>query len=148
MVKNQNACGNRGQSAYGRNLEDVLNQLYVSSDRTGSCGFTPAVNIVETEDAYELLLELPGVDADAINIQYQENVLTVSGERKAPEDSENRKYHRVEHRYGPFQRTFRLAEIDADGITAGFVNGELAVQAPKLPAVVARKIPVNTGPKS
>jgi HSP20 family protein len=142
----QNGC-TRGTGLFGRNLDEVWNHLFFERERTGSGSFMPRVNVAEADDAWELVFELPGIAADAINIEYQDDVLTVTGERKFDESrAAEKKFHRVEQRFGTFSRSFRLPDVDGEKITAHCVNGELAVRAPKMPAVVARKIPVMARP--
>ena len=80
----QNGC-TRNQGLFARNLDDVWNQLFPQAERTGSSTFMPRVNVAEADDAYELMIELPGISADAINIEYQDGVLSVNGERKFDE---------------------------------------------------------------
>ncbi len=144
----QNGC-TRGTGLFGRNLDEVWNQLFPQLERTGSGVFLPRVNVAEADDAWELMFELPGIAADAINIEYQDDVLTVTGERKFDETrAVEWKFHRVEQRFGTFTRSFRLPDVDGEKITAHCADGELAVRVPKLPAVVARKIPVVARPTS
>lgn len=144
----QNGCA-RGTGMFGRNLDEVWNQLFPQVERTGSSTFMPRVNVAESDDAYELMIELPGIPAEAINIEYQDDVLTVSGERKFDESRAAQwKFHRVEQRFGSFTRSFRLPDVNGEKVSAHFADGVLTVQAPKMPAAVARKIPVAVGAAS
>lgn len=92
--------------------------------------WAPAVDVIETEDAYLLYAELPGVRREDIQLQVRDRRLELSGRRQSL--GENRNFLRMERSYGPFRRTFELgAPVDTDGITAGFDQGILKVHIPK-----------------
>ena len=92
--------------------------------------WAPAVDIIETEDAYLLYAELPGVPREDIQLQVRDRRLELSGRRH--NRGENRNFLRMERSYGPFRRTFELpTPVDQDGITAGFQQGILRVHVPK-----------------
>jgi HSP20 family protein len=93
----------------------------------------PAMDLVEHEDSYVLHADLPGLSEDDVKIEFEENVLTVSGERKT-EKREERKggYVRVERASGVFARSLTLpAGVDAENIKASFANGVLEIRVPK-----------------
>ena len=105
--------------------------------------WAPAVDIVETEKAYEISLEVPAVARDNINVSVKDGVLTVTGERSR-EKLEGEKVHRVERRYGKFVRSFRLPEnIDEEGITARSENGVLHLAVAKQEKAQPRQIEVQ-----
>ena len=92
--------------------------------------WTPAVDVLENEDAYLLFAELPGVRRDDIQLQVRDRRLELSGRRSAL--GENLSFLRLERSYGPFRRTFDLgAPVDVDGIAAAFEAGVLRVHIPK-----------------
>jgi HSP20 family protein len=102
-------------------------------------GFTPQVDLWETKEAYEMELALPGVHKEDLHVEFQEGVLTVSGERKPRENAPAQKYHRVESNYGKFTRSFQLPEqVDASGIDAQFENGVLHISVPKVEEKVVK----------
>lgn len=106
--------------------------------------WAPAVDIIETEDAYLLYAELPGVRREDIQLQVRDRRLELSGRRLNL--GENRNFLRMERSYGPFRRTFELAApVDSEGISAGFQQGILRVHVPKrTPA--ATRVPVQDEP--
>ena len=120
-------------------IQDRINNLFEQAllsseyeDREGGLPGTwaPAVDVLETEDAYLLFAELPGVRREDIQLQIQERRLELSGRRHSL--GENRNFLRMERSYGPFRRTFDLGSpVDVDGITAGFEMGVLKVHIPK-----------------
>jgi len=92
----------------------------------------PAMDLVETADHLVLRGDLPGITEDDINIEIKDNVLTVSGERKAESEEKGEGYHRVERAFGSFSRSLTLPQgIDPERIEAGFDKGVLEVRIPK-----------------
>jgi HSP20 family protein len=95
-------------------------------------GFQPQCDCYRTDDPPELhvLLELPGVDPDAVRIEANGTALVVSGVRKRPHPAGAR-YHQVEIEYGLFERRIELVEdVDADGVTATYDAGMLQIEVP------------------
>ncbi len=108
--------------------------------------WNPAFDI--TEDAGKILLEadLPGLDQQAVDIQVEENVLTVKGERKLSrsKDESGELYRRYERVSGNFERTFRVPPtVDAEKISASMKDGVLTLLLPKKPEALPRQIKIN-----
>jgi HSP20 family protein len=101
----------------------------------GSGGIsTPAVDVVEKENEYQITAELPGLDEKDIEVNIADDVLSIRGEKKEGREEKAKNYHLSERRYGSFQRTFQLPSgIDADKIAAAFQKGVLTVTLPKTP---------------
>jgi HSP20 family protein len=94
--------------------------------------FVPKVDIVENEKGFELLVAVPGMNKDDFKIDLNENILTISGERKFSREKKDNEFHAIETSYGTFLRSFSLPEnVDAAKITAAYVNGILEVTVPK-----------------
>jgi HSP20 family protein len=120
-------------------IQDRINGLFEQAlltseyeDREGGLPGTwaPAVDVLETEDAYLIFAELPGVRRDEIQLQVRDRRLELSGRRQTL--GENRNFLRMERSYGPFRRTFDLgAPVDVDAISAAFEAGVLRVLVPK-----------------
>jgi HSP20 family protein len=120
-------------------IQDRINGLFEQAlltseyeDREGGLPGTwaPAVDVLETEDAYLIFAELPGVRRDDIQLQVRDRRLELSGRRQAM--GENRNFLRMERSYGPFRRTFDLeAPVEVDAISAAFEAGVLRVLIPK-----------------
>jgi HSP20 family protein len=92
----------------------------------------PAMDLAETQDAYVLRADLPGLAPEDVKIELENRVLTLSGERKAEQRSEESGWMRIERAFGAFRRTLTLpAGVDATAITAAFDNGVLTVTVPK-----------------
>jgi len=128
-----------------RNLQksmEMMNRLFSAVERGESpaVDFVPAVNTREADDAYYIEVDLPGVKKEDISIDVNDNVLTISGERKVEEERKDEEFYRVESVYGKFERSFTLPEdVDADKIEAEAKDGVLTVKIPK--AQVVEKAP-------
>ncbi len=117
-------------------LNSVMNSLDEQSMESGISAFTPTVNSRETEDAYFIEIDLPGVKKEDIEIDVKDNVLTVSGERKVKEEMKEENYYKIESRYGKFTRSFTLPKnVNVDKISANSENGVLEIKIPKLEEV-------------
>lgn len=112
-------------------------------------GWTPAVNVVETEGEMTLTAELPGVGPDDVDIELENNVLRIHGEKKVErEEKEEGKVRIYERAYGEFTRSFTLpATVAADKIAAEFENGVLTVHMPKTAEARGRRIKVEAKKK-
>jgi HSP20 family protein len=107
----------------------------------------PAVDVVEKEKAYEISVELPGMDEKDIQVTVANGVLTIKGEKKEEKEEKQKDYYVSERHYGSFARSFRIPEdADAGKIEARFQKGVLAVSLPKTAAAQKpeQKITVKT----
>ncbi|MEY4549685.1 MAG: hypothetical protein RL685_5880 [Pseudomonadota bacterium] len=112
----------------------------------GSQAFTPAVDVVEQDDAYQLRAEIPGIAPNDIDVQVENDVLTLKGERKYDNQVERAGYRRVERSYGSFSRSFVLPKgTNVEAIEARADNGVLTISIPKVQAATARKVEVKGG---
>ena len=92
----------------------------------------PAVDITETDKAYEVTAELPGMDERNIDVKISDGVLTIKGEKKEETEEKKKDYYLSERHFGSFQRSFTVpAGVDSDKIEANFKNGILPVSLPK-----------------
>jgi HSP20 family protein len=136
-------------------LQSEMNQLFSTffGDTTGptngnSRRWVPAMDLVETQDHFVVRADLPGLTEGDISIELEDNVLTISGERKLEEKAEKQGYFRVERSFGRFARTLTLPDgIDADSIDAQFDNGVLEVHIPKPEQRKPRKVAIGVGGK-
>lgn len=128
-----------------RDLEQHLERVFQGVATPGKPGaWVPPVDIYETEDAYVLEADLPGVSKDDIDLQIIEGRVTLRGSRKRPERSEGKGYWRYERADGEFERSFRVqGGVDVDNVEARFENGVLTVSLPKPEAAKPRQIEVK-----
>ena len=113
-------------------LQDLLAlQRRMNRLATGPTGWTPPVDVLETADSYVIMVELPGLSQDDVQLQHHEGRLTISGVRRERE-SPCEQFHRIERGHGGFSRTFHLpAPVEGERITADLRDGVLTVTCPK-----------------
>lgn len=130
-------------------LRDEMNRLFnrtVGDGTSSGSAWTPAVDIFDTDQAIVLRAELPGLTPEDIDIEIDDNVLSLKGERRFQDELEEGRYYRLERAYGHFQRNVALPQgVKADEISASFDNGVLSVRVPKADEVRPRKIAVAAG---
>lgn len=109
--------------------------------------WVPALDVVEKKDAYQVMIELPGVEQSKIDVAFEQNVLTIRGSKsETPQETKDgvRRVYVAERVTGSFERSIRLPEfVDGERIGAEFRNGLLVVTVPKAQAAQARKIEVR-----
>jgi HSP20 family protein len=94
--------------------------------------FVPRVDILEEEKSFEIHVAVPGMIKEDFKIDLNDNILTISGERKNSREKKENNFHSTEIQYGTFSRSFTLPEnVDANGISAKYVNGILELSIPK-----------------
>ena len=95
-------------------------------------GTAPAVDVVESEKAYEIKAEMPGMDEKNIEVKVANGNLTIKGEKLEEKEEEKKGYYLQERKFGSFERCFGIpAGVDTDKIEAAFKNGVLSVTLPK-----------------
>jgi HSP20 family protein len=109
-----------------------------------SVGWTPAANIYEDEDGFEIAFELAGVEPKDVDVRFENGTLTIKGERKLADPEKKENYHRMEIAYGTFTRSFSLpGSVDGEKIKAESKNGVLTVTVPKKPEAKSKTIQVK-----
>jgi HSP20 family protein len=107
-------------------------------------GFVPRLDVVETDEEYQVSAELPGLEEKDFELLFEDGVLTLKGEKRSVREGEAQGLRRAERAYGCFERSVRFGEeIDADGVKAAYRNGVLTVTVPKSPSAQPRTIPVQ-----
>jgi HSP20 family protein len=108
--------------------------------------WVPAMDLVETEDDLVVRADLPGLSEGDVNIELEDNVLTISGERNSSHEERKEGYYRVERASGRFARSLTLPEgVDPDAVRASFDRGVLEVRIPKPEARKPRKVAISVG---
>src|SRR3954453_1427689 len=134
-------------------LQNEMNRLFntvfdapATNGGTTMRRWMPAMDLVETDDHFVLRADLPGLSEEDVNIEVEDRVLTISGERKAEHTESKDGYQRVERAFGRFSRSLTLPEgIDAEAVSASFDKGVLEVQIPKPEERKPRKISIGVG---
>jgi HSP20 family protein len=127
----------------GRLWNEQFNSL--SGDESLNAGsFVPPVDVYEDEHGIELKMEVPGISEKDIDIRLENNVLTVTGERKIEKEEKQENFHRVERRYGTFSRSFTLPNtVDNQHVTASYDKGVLKISLGKRADAKPRQIKVT-----
>jgi HSP20 family protein len=132
-------------------LREAMSQLMEESfvqptAAQGGKNFVPALDLSENAEGYLVEAALPGIKPEDVEITVENNVLTIKGETRQQVDDKQRNFHRVERRFGTFQRTIGLpTTVKADAIQASLTNGVLRLEIPKAEEVKPRKISVHVG---
>jgi len=129
-------------------LQDRVNRLFQETGSrqesltTGS--FVPAVDIYEDDHIIKLKMEVPGIDQKDLDVQVENNTLTVKGERKLEKEEKEENFHRIERRYGSFFRSFALPTTDdTEKVNAEYQNGVLNITLPKRAEAKPKQVKVN-----
>lgn len=129
-----------------RELEQFVGQVAEPQSELKQAQWVPAVDIEETADAYVIHADVPGVPAKDIEINVENGLLEISGERKLEKEVEERGVRRFERVFGKFYRSFRLPETaDVENIKAKTDHGVLTIVVPKKSVAKPRKIAVEEG---
>jgi HSP20 family protein len=95
-------------------------------------GWSPRLDVSETENGLEIVADLPGLEKKDIQVSLEDNLLTIKGEKKEEKESKDKKYHTIERRSGSFYRAVRLPlEVKKDKVEATFKDGVLTLRLPK-----------------
>lgn len=136
-------------------IQNEMNRLFnsffdtptaTSGNGTGLRRWVPAMDLVETTDDFVLKADLPGLSEGDVSIEVEDNVLTISGERKSEHEDRKEGYYRVERAFGRFSRSLTLPEgVDPEAVTANFEHGVLEIHVPKPEAKKPRKVAISVG---
>lgn len=124
---------------------DTLFDRYLGLDGgRGMQLYAPVTDIAETEDAYDVTVELPGLKSDDFHVEIKEGDLWITGEKRDERQHEGRNYRSVERRYGQFRRMISLdSAVDAEKVEAHYKDGVLSIHVPKAEGAKPRRIEVK-----
>lgn len=135
-------------------IQQEMNRLFGSvfdaqaggGDGNDGPRWIPAMDLVEDGEHFVLSADLPGVNEDDVSVELEDNVLSISGERKSRREERREGYYRIERASGKFSRSLTLPDgIDPDGIQASFEKGVLEVRVPKPEERKPRRVAINVG---
>ena len=125
-------------------MANIFSRLSDADVQSSRAGVFPAINLTEDKDKYFVRAELPGLKADDLDIQATGKGISISGERKIPEQGDNVRYHRRERESGSFSRIISLpSDIDSDKVNASLSDGVLTITVPKAETAKPRQITVK-----
>ncbi|MCM2317503.1 MAG: Hsp20/alpha crystallin family protein, partial [Thermoanaerobaculia bacterium] len=131
-----------------RRLQDEFNRLLdpgfpFENGELAAANWVPAVDIEETPETLRVIAELPGMRREDIQVEFENGMLTIRGQRAREEEKKEKNFHRVERSFGSFARAFRLpATVDAERISASYEDGVLKLEMPKREESKARRIQI------
>jgi HSP20 family protein len=126
-----------------RQMQETLSRFLTEPS---SRPWTPAVDILETENELIVKMDTPEVELKDVDIRLENHTLTVKGERKFEKREDSKAYHRIERSYGTFARTFTLPDtVDTEHVCADYKNGVLSIVLPKKEVAKPRSIKVEIG---
>jgi HSP20 family protein len=129
-------------------LQGEVNRMlrrFGDSGEVGHESWMPSLDVIETKDGIELKADLAGMKPEDIQLEVEENVLTLRGERRFEEKVEEDKYYRIERRFGSFSRSIGLPQnVDSEAIEANYENGVLHVRVPKVEQAKPKRISVSS----
>jgi HSP20 family protein len=132
------------QERINKMFDDTIRSAGTVDEELATGTWSPAVDIHETDDSFVLSADLPGLKKDDIQINVEDNALTIKGEKKFEEKVPRDKYIRVERSYGTFVRSFSLPQnVDSTKIKATFKDGVLDLTLPKREEARPKKIAVE-----
>lgn len=126
-----------------RTIEDEFDRLMGGAFSRDA--WMPALDVRETQDRYEVKMDLPGLEPGDVNVTFEDGMLAISGKRRFETEDGSDTWHRVERGFGTFARSVRLPQsADAERIEASFDKGVLTVAVPKTEQAKPRQIEVRT----
>ena len=129
---------------FGKRFSDIMDEFFSDTVATRQQAFAPSINISETDKQYLIDVEVPGVDKNNIELNVENNTLTISGEREFEKRDEGKHYHRVESSYGSFSRSFTLPDnVKDDSIQATYNNGILNISIDKSEQKMKKQIKIK-----
>jgi len=136
-------------------LQNRLNSIFndfassngeLQNESLGAGNFIPPVDIYEDANRLVLRLEVPGIPQEDLQINLENQTLTVKGERRLAKDEKEENFHRIERRYGSFVRSFTLpATIETDSAQANYENGVLSIALQKKEAAKPKQLKIEIG---
>jgi HSP20 family protein len=137
----------RSMMSFRDEMDKLLDDFYGRLTPSGEVhegDWFPPMDLSENDEEVRACLEIPGLDKEDVKVSVQNDVLTISGEKKQEQTEEKGNVHRVERTYGMFKRILRLPdEVDASKVKASYKDGVLTVNLPKVEAKKPKEIPIQ-----
>ncbi|MBD3237843.1 MAG: Hsp20 family protein [Candidatus Eisenbacteria bacterium] len=134
----------RDLTSWMSNWDRMFESLFPDQTSATDCDWCPSVDVREEKDHYIVEADLPGIDRKDVEVTFENDVLTISGERKGELEEKESRSHRRERFFGRFTRSLRFpGDANRDGIEANFKDGVLTVRVPKSEQAKVRKIEVK-----
>lgn len=127
-----------------RRMQQLFDEPFRLPFITEDMGWTPSVEVADTENSIDVTAELPGVSKEDVDVDLENNVLTIRGEKKQQKEEKEKEHYLFERYYGSFQRSFSLpAPVDESSVKAEFRNGVLKIHLDKAAQSKGTKITIS-----
>lgn len=125
-------------------MERAFRQIFGDTGAATAGAWSPLLDVEETDDAFTLHVEIPGVKPEDVEVSLEESVLTIEGERSFYDERASESFRRVERRFGRFHRAVRLPDrVDGDRVEARYADGLLTIVVPKADEAKPRRIAIS-----
>jgi len=131
---------------FRREMDQLMGRFFgTENGGTELANWTPRLNLSETENQYEISVDLPGTNPENFNVEIRHGDLWITGERKGEKEEKGKAWHRLERYYGAFRRVVRLGDdVDPENIEAEYKDGVLYISVPKTEEAKTRKITIKS----
>ncbi len=127
-----------------KRFSDIMDEFFNDVVNTRKDSFVPGIDISETEDQFLISAELPGMNKEDITVNLENGRLSISGERQFESEEKGKTFHRVETKYGSFNRSFQLPDnVDEESVKATYENGLLNISIDKAEDKVKKQIEIS-----
>lgn len=127
-----------------KRFSDIMDEFFNDVVNTRKDSFVPGIDISETEEQFLISAELPGMKKEDISVNLENGRLSISGERKFEKEEKGKTFHRVETKYGSFNRSFQLPDnVDEESVKASYENGLLNISIDKAEDKVKKQIEIS-----
>jgi len=127
-----------------KRFSDIMDEFFNDAVAARRDSFVPSIDISETDNQFLISAELPGMKKEDININLENGRLSISGERNFENEEKGKTYHRVETKYGSFNRSFQLPDnVDESSINAKYEDGLLNISIDKNEEKVKKQIEIK-----
>jgi HSP20 family protein len=142
-----NSTGNSKDSfsLLRKDMEDLISNFWgTTAPNFLTHSMSPPLDVVESENSFQIKMDVPGLQAKDINVQVHGNTLTLSGQRQEEKETKDKTFYRMERRSGSFARTVSLpCSINESEAVAEYTNGVLTLTLPKAEGAKTKKIAVK-----
>lgn len=126
-------------------MDDLMSRFWSGKQDGWLSGtFAPSIDLTESDNSFEVRVDIPGMESKDIDVQVHGNLVTISGERKEEKEEKGKTFHRVERRTGKFSRSLTLpCAINEDEVAADYAKGILTLKLPKCEEAKCKKVAVK-----
>jgi HSP20 family protein len=134
-----------GMTSLRKEMDRVLDRFWDDEPQFPSIGeWKPLLDVTDNKDFLLVRVEIPGIEAKDVKISFQDQMLTIEGEKKVEMEEKDERHYKMERSYGTFVRSIRLpVAVDVNKVNAALKNGVLTIELPKMPAAKGTIIPVK-----